>query len=89
MSQPPAPALQPSIVGRLLGGLILCIVLAVYISSRWHGHWPPSHPWSGIALTSAALIQLFPPGRRTVLWMAVLCVCSSLMWAFSAHLANH
>lgn len=44
------------VVGRVAGALVLVDVLAVYLYSRASiGAYPPSHPWSAIALLVLSL----------------------------------
>jgi len=88
MSDPASPALQGGTFVRLIGILGLCTVVAVYVSSRLHGHWPPSHPWSGITLTLFGIVNLRPQRGRMALPLAVLMLCSGMLWAWSAHMAN-
>jgi hypothetical protein len=48
-------------VPRMCGLCILVIVCVAYVHALRAGHWPPSHPWSGIALVSLAMGQLLTP----------------------------
>ena len=48
-------------VPRICGLFMLVVVCVAYVHARRAGHWPPSHPWSGIALVSLAMVQLFTP----------------------------
>jgi hypothetical protein len=48
-------------VPRLSALLILAVVLVVYTHALRVGHWPPSHPWSGVTLVILAVGQAFTP----------------------------
>jgi hypothetical protein len=88
MSEPTHPPFRQGTVGRLLGGFLLCVVVGVYVSSRLHGHWPPSHPWSGMSLSLTGILNLLQPRRRIALPLCVLGLCSAVLWAWSANLLS-
>ena len=48
-------------VPQICGLFVLVVVCVVYVHALRAGHWPPSHPWSGIALVSLAMVQLLTP----------------------------
>jgi hypothetical protein len=84
MSEPASAPLQRATLGKLLGGFLLCTVVAVYLKSRLHGHWPASHPWSGISLTMFGILNLVPRPGRIAMPLGVLALCSSVLWAWSS-----
>jgi hypothetical protein len=69
-----------------VGVLVLSAVLVGYSIALRAGMWPPSHPWSGIALIGMALLNLgrpVPHGVRRIgpgIIAAVLSSASALLW---------
>jgi hypothetical protein len=64
-----------------VGVLVLGAVLVGYAIALRAGMWPPSHPWSGIALVAMALLNLgrpVPLGPGII--AAVLSSASALLW---------
>lgn len=49
-----------------------------------NGHWPASHPWSGISLTVFGILNLVPRSGRIAMPLGVLALGSSVLWAWSS-----
>ncbi len=80
---------------RVSGAVILGIVVFLYAQALATGTWPPSHPWSGLALSLAAAQMLWmthssyreiPPKRRNLITIpiAILTLLAALLWLLSA-----
>jgi hypothetical protein len=72
--------------------VIAAMIAATYAAALHQGRWPPSHPWSGIALGALAVtlaVQAFAGDRAAVLRRitAVLALIAAGLWLASALLA--
>ena len=70
----------------LSGVFMLAVVVAGYAIALRAGHWPPSHPWSGLTLLLLAVAQCVSssrpdqPSRGLQIWAVVLAVGSAMLW---------
>ena len=86
-------------IRKIVAGLVVLDVIAVYVYSLTiKGHYPPSHPWSGITLVLMAvnLIResrhgegLSPVESRFPVWtFAAAAAVSAGLWTVAAMLAR-
>jgi hypothetical protein len=84
---------------KIVAALLIVDVIAVYVYCLTiKGHYPPSHPWSGItlALLSAGLFQRFVLRERPMsvepssgMWtVVVLTAASAGLWTTAAFLSS-
>lgn len=78
---------------RVAAVLIGAAVVWVYTKALRGGYWPPSHPWSGIAVSLLAIwlfVSSFSVKRSNLfgLWFALVAVVSAVFWVVSAEI-NH
>jgi hypothetical protein len=69
---------------------MVVIVIETYASSLSHGTWPPSHPWSGIAL-SAIAVQFFLPLKRKPVFSFVASLvglAAAVLWIIAGRAAQ-
>ena len=88
MATAPSRSHQPLL--RVTGVLMAAIVVAGYAVALRSGHWPPSHPWSGLTLLGLAAIQYRAGSpteyrfRALQLGGAVVAGCGAVLWLMSA-----
>lgn len=84
---------MPVYLPRIAGVLLALDILAVYAYSlRVKRRYPPSHPWSGIALAFQAVFLLSSYIRSNLVhlpgWVAGLVAVSATLWTVAAILAH-
>ena len=76
------------------GILLVLVVVAGYAIALRAGHWPPSHPWSGLTLLLLAIGQFLSPRppsgplRVTAIGIAALGACAALLWLAAVLVQN-
>jgi len=74
----------------MTGVFMVVIVVAGYAVALRAGHWPPSHPWSGLTLLGLAAIQYRAGSpteyrfRALQLGGAAVACCGAVLWLLSA-----
>ncbi len=77
---------SPSTWSRISGGIVLALVVSMYAMAWMKGGWPPSHPWSGIALTFLGVRAMIWPVEdpRRVVILSGLALAAAVLWTVSA-----